>query len=391
MLRMPWLAVVMLACAVALPAQADDSPLKIGILTNLSGPLGTSGQKERDGFLFYVAQHGGKLGGRSIETVTEDIASDPSAAIVKARKLVGSDHVDVILGPNDSATSAAIKSYLTETGVPTLLLGTVDELVNGKNIFRTSFPANPDGFLSGAIAGKAGFRKAITVAPNYNAGQASLDYFEKGFTAAGGKVIQRLMPRLGAPDYGAIISQFSSDADALIIFMTGSDAVRFLKQNADYGNQLPMYGFPVTVDETLLPAEGDSALGFVGAAPYFSSVDTPENKALIESWTKAKPGQAKPSWLEFGGIVAAQVLDAALPNVKGSDKEAIVAAIKQVKIVTAAGPFRFNENNDPISPRYIMQIRKTNGVLGPVVLGVIPEFQPVPALPVWPAGLDLPH
>jgi hypothetical protein len=60
------------------------------------------------------------------------------------------------------------------------------------------------------------------------------------------------------------------------------------------------------------------------------------------------------------GYVMAQVLDAALRKTAGklSDKPALLAAMKQVKLTTPAGTFRFSEKNEPIQPRYIAQVRE---------------------------------
>ena len=93
-----------------------------------------------------------------------------------------------------------------------------------------------------------------------------MTWFEKGFEAAGGKVVQKLLPRLGTPDFGSYIAQIDDSADVGLVFMAGGDAVRFIKQFADYGKKLPLYGFTATVDEAILPAQGKAALGFVGAS-----------------------------------------------------------------------------------------------------------------------------
>jgi branched-chain amino acid transport system substrate-binding protein len=174
-----------------------------------------------------------------------------------------------------------------------------------------------------------------------------------------------------------------------IIFMAGGDAVRFIKQLADYGKKLPLYGFTATVDETLLPAQGKAAIGFVGASFYFSTLQTAENKQFVADYRAAY--NQNPAWFSAGGYIAAQVLDQALqklPNLE--DRDAIVAAIKAVTLTSPAGPFRFDQNNNPIHPRYIMQIREVNGVVQPVILATIPEFKPEPVPPALPPDLVLP-
>ena len=87
-------------------AKAQDS-IKVGVLTELSGPLGTLGMAERDGFSLYVKKAGGKLGGLTVETVVEDTGNDPATALVKARKLFDSDKIDVLLGRRGAAEKVA--------------------------------------------------------------------------------------------------------------------------------------------------------------------------------------------------------------------------------------------------------------------------------------------
>jgi branched-chain amino acid transport system substrate-binding protein len=370
-------------------ARAQDS-IKIGILTELSGPLGTLGMAERDGFLLYLKQADGKLGGRAVETVIEDTGNDPATALAKVHKLVDSDKIDVLLGPMSSASAAAIKMFVSGRGLLCLVQATVDEVSDNKSMFRTTFPATADSFLQGYLAGKAGFKKAVAIAPNFNAGQDAVKWFEAGFEASGGKVLQKLLPRLGTPDFGSIIAQIDAGADVGLIFMAGADAVRFIKQFADYGRKLPLYGFTATVDEAILPAQGAAALGFVGASYYFSTVDTPENRAFVKDWEAAYKG--KPIWQGVSGYVMGQVLGAALKETNGelTDKAALHAAVKGIQLTTPAGRFRFNDKNEPIQPRYISQVREVNGVIQPVVLGTIAEFAPEARPPELPAGLVLP-
>src|SRR5262252_3240139 len=187
-------------------AQAQDW-IKVGVLAELSGPLGTLGMAERDGFLLYLKKANGKLGGLTVETVVEDTGNDPATALVKARKLFDSDKIDVLLGPMSSASAAAIKTLVSGRRLLCLVQATVDEVSDNKSMFRTTFPATADSFLQGYLAGKAGFKKAVAIAPNFNAGQDAVKWFEAGFEVSGGKVLQKLLPRLGTPDFGSIIAQ----------------------------------------------------------------------------------------------------------------------------------------------------------------------------------------
>jgi branched-chain amino acid transport system substrate-binding protein len=386
------LAAALVLAGAAAPVQAAGT-LRLGLLADLSGAFGPSGNGERNGLQIYLEHHGDKLGGLPVEIVTEDTAGDPATALSKARKLIEADKVDVLLGPTSSAAGMAIKTYVVEHQVPTFIESTVDEVLDGKYIFRTTFNGNADAYAAGYLMGKAGFKKAIFLAPNYIAGQTSVANASKAFAATGGTVAQTLLPRIGAPDYGSYIAQLSSDADVAFVFLPGTDGVRFIKQYADFGKKIPLYGPSVTVDEQQLPAEGDAATGFVAISSYFSTIATPENKQLLAWWGESYSGQARPTWQTIGGYIAAEALDRAIATLHGEldDKDALIRSVEGLKLETPLGPFRFDTDHNPISPRYIAQIRNVEGKVQPVVIATIPDYLPNLSPPSLPPGLVLPR
>src|ERR1700722_15002600 len=70
-LRRLTIAAAMLASAGAVTALADE-PLKIGLVTTLSGPQRYAGGDIRDGFNLAVTQGEGKLGGVPVQVLVED-------------------------------------------------------------------------------------------------------------------------------------------------------------------------------------------------------------------------------------------------------------------------------------------------------------------------------
>ena len=374
-------------------APCAEEVLKLGLLAELSGPFAPSGQGERNGLELYLAGHGGKLGGRAVEIIREDTAGDPATAISKLKKLVESDKIDILIGPTSSATGQAIRGYVIEHQLPTLIESTVDEVLDARYIFRTTFRGNADAYAAGYLMAAAGFKRAVFLAPNYIAGQTAIQNAEKGFKENGGVAGQDLLPRIGVPDYGPFIAQFAEDAEVAFVFLPGTDGVRFIKQYADFGKKLPLYGPSVTVDEAQLSTEGKAAEGFTTISSYFSVVDTQENKKLMQVWGKGYQGQEKPTWQTIGGYIAAQILDEALTTLHGKidDKDALLKTIAAIRLETPLGPFRFDADLNPVSPRYVAQIREVDGEMRPVILGTTPPFVPKLAPPQLPPGLTLPR
>lgn len=78
-------------------AHAAD-PLKIGMITTLSGPAGYLGQDIRDGFQLAVDQNKGKLGGAPVELVVEDDSLKPGNARQIADKMLSEQGIKVFTG-----------------------------------------------------------------------------------------------------------------------------------------------------------------------------------------------------------------------------------------------------------------------------------------------------
>ena len=91
---------------------------------------------------------------------------------------------------------------------------------------------------------------------------------------------------LGQLDYSAELSRISaSGADAVFVFLPGGMGVNFVKQfrQAGLADKVKFLS-AFTVDESTLPAQKDAALGFFGGANWAPDLDTPQNKAFVESY-----------------------------------------------------------------------------------------------------------
>lgn len=124
-----------LALAVGLfagTAGADTTPVKIGWLSSLTGPLSSAAVAENQGVKFAVDEinKAGGIDGRKIELITRDTAGDPTKAVNFAQQLVLSEKVDFVIGPVNSGESLATVPILARAGVPNIIIGTVDELTD---------------------------------------------------------------------------------------------------------------------------------------------------------------------------------------------------------------------------------------------------------------------
>lgn len=123
------------AMAGLLVSSQASADLTIGVSMPLTGAAAGLGVPSKNGFALWPAA----IGGEKIRLVILDDASDPAQAAKNARRLVGDDKVDLIIGSSAMAAAAAIADVAAEAQTVQLSTAPV-ELPPGKGgwTFRLS-------------------------------------------------------------------------------------------------------------------------------------------------------------------------------------------------------------------------------------------------------------
>lgn len=107
-------------------------PIRIGWLPSLTGPLATAAIGFDHGVRFAVEEINAKGGiaGRPISLIVRDTASDPTKAVNFAQQLLFSEKINFMLGPVNSGESLATIPIVARAGVPNMVTGAVEELID---------------------------------------------------------------------------------------------------------------------------------------------------------------------------------------------------------------------------------------------------------------------
>ncbi|OZI24996.1 ABC transporter substrate-binding protein [Bordetella genomosp. 7] len=109
------------ACtSLAAAAQAAE-PIKIGLITALSGQSALAGEAISRGLQVAIDEinaAGGLLNGRPVELVRRDDEASPAKGVVAARELIHKEKVAVIFGGLDTPVSLAIVPLVNQAKVP---------------------------------------------------------------------------------------------------------------------------------------------------------------------------------------------------------------------------------------------------------------------------------
>jgi len=103
------------------PLSLAADPIKIGLVTALSGQSAQSGEAITRGLTVAIDEinaKGGLLGGRKLELVRRDDEGNPAKGVVAARELIFKEKVAVIFGGLDTPVSMAIVPIINAEKVP---------------------------------------------------------------------------------------------------------------------------------------------------------------------------------------------------------------------------------------------------------------------------------
>ena len=356
------LAGVLMATAV----QAE--PLKVGMITTLSGGGAGLGIDVRDGFMLAVKQSGDT----EVEVVIEDDQRKPDVAVQLADKLIQSDKVDVLTGIIWSNLAMAVvpsvtaqgKFYLSPNAGPSQLAGKGCH----KNYFNVAWQNDAFYEAAGAWASENGVNSVFLMAPNYPAGQDAVNGFKRMFK---GDVSAEVFTKLGQTDYAAEIAQIkATDADVVFFFLPGGMGISFIKQYAGSGADKPLMGPAFSFDQGILGAVGEAALGVKNTSHWSKDLDNAANKAFVEAF-QAEYGRL-PSLYASQGYDTAQLLLSAKGKANVSDADAFRTALEAADFASTRGDFKFAANHHPIQTIYMREEVKegdvvTNRIVGPAI------------------------
>ncbi len=341
--------------ALAAPAWAQDDTLTVGVLLTLSGPGAVLGEMARDGFLL-AAEEIGDLGGMTTEIVVVDDEQKPDVAANKARELVERNGADIVVGPIFSNIAGAIVQPVTQGGAILISPNAGPSNLAGAEcnpaFFATSYQNDQMHEVMGAHAQAQGFQNVFLLAPNYQAGQDALAGFKKSYT---GGVAGEIFTQMGQLDYSAELAQIAAmQPDAVFAFMPGGMGVNLVRQYRQAGLEGIPFLSAFTVDEATLPAQAEAALGFFAGSNWAPDLDTPENAAFVAAY-EAKYGHV-PGVYAMQGYDAARLIDGALREAGGTDREALIAALEQAPFTSVRGDFSFGPNHFPIQDFYLTKV-----------------------------------
>src|ERR1700732_1585911 len=343
------------------------APIRLGHLNSFTGGIAYAAAVSYNAMELYFDSIDWTIAGRKAEIIKEDDQFNPQVGLQKAKKLIESDKVDLIVGVQASNVALALLNYMKQQKAFYVVSGAGTDAITWDRypyLFRTSISAYQ---LSTPMAGwvydNLG-KEVVTTASDYAGGRDVIAQFKGPYLKRGGKVLKEIWPPLGTTDFSPYLIDIKSiNPPVTYDFMPGADAVRFIAQYHEFGLQekMPLTGFTI-IDSLIIGALGKAALGVISATVYTDTVDNPESRKFVADY-QAKY-HALPDLFSDYGYVAARAVDEAVKLTDGdtSNKDKLAEAMTKVRFNAPRGPFRIDPaTHNPIQDIYVCQVVENAG------------------------------
>jgi branched-chain amino acid transport system substrate-binding protein len=253
--RLGALALVFASAMLAAASAQAQQPLRIGVITFLSGPAaGPFGvpAKNASDLLAEVLNKGGLIpgydkkgfGGRPIELVYVDEAGGPTKVVTEYRNLVERQDVDMIIGVISSGDCLAVAPVAEELKKFTVLFDCatyrIFEEASYKYVFRTTTMATQENVAAVryVVENFPNLKPYSGINPNYAWGQDAWSDFTESMKVLKpqAQIATNVTPKLGAGQYGTEISALlGSGAEIIQNSLWGGDLEAYIMQAAPRG------------------------------------------------------------------------------------------------------------------------------------------------------------
>ncbi|WP_246668115.1 MULTISPECIES: ABC transporter substrate-binding protein [Bradyrhizobium] len=222
-------------------ADAQDAPLKLGVLTDMSSLYADNGgQGSVVAAQMAVDDFGGKVLGRSIEIVASDHQNKADVGAAIARRWFDNEGVEAILDVPNSAVALAVQGIARDKKKLFLATGAATSRLTGDECSLTGIHWTYDTYALSQGTAKAisrlGAKSWFFLSADYSLGAQLEADSRKVIEATGGKFIGAVKHPVNTPDFSSFLLQAqSSKADVIALADAGGDFINAVKQAGEFG------------------------------------------------------------------------------------------------------------------------------------------------------------
>ncbi|TFZ03169.1 ABC transporter substrate-binding protein [Ramlibacter henchirensis] len=230
---------LLMSCQAA--AQISDDVIRIGLITDLSGPyVDVDGPGGVEAIRMAISDLDGQILGKKVELITADHQNKTDIAVSKAREWLDTRAVDAIFAGGASAAVLGISRVTAEKRVPLIVNGAGSSRLTNEDCTPYTVHYAYDTVSLAKVGGAAlvqlGLKSWYFIALDTAFGASTVNDTTTVINASGGKVAGVSRHPANSPDFASYVTQaIASKSQVLALANAGSDAVNAIKSAKEFG------------------------------------------------------------------------------------------------------------------------------------------------------------
>ncbi len=361
------------AAAAGLPvvSRAQADPIKVGILTPLTGAGGNDGPRMLKAMqaVFEEVNKAGGVMGRRITPVIEDDQTNPEAAVRAARKLIEVDKVPVILGTWASAVTAAVAPLCWESKTFIMTVSGADSislLPHQGFLVRTQPTSKLQATAHATYIASMGKRKIGILGIQAPFALSTKEHLDNHMKTVGGSVVSHVIYEKDKPSYRSEIDKvMAAKPDFLYLNGYATDTVVVLRDLWKASIDLPKFCQTYAVPQATLDANPPEVSEGILTGTPSADVDSNAYKLAADrlGLQEVDGFQAQATdWASLAALTIAKAKEANGAAMKDNIRkisqgggQKVYSAVEGLKLLAegkdinyegASGPCDFNEIGD---------------------------------------------
>ncbi len=342
-------------------AIAGEGKIKIGVLTDLSGPAADIGKGSVASAQIAVEEFGGKLLGKDVEVIFGDTGNKADIAAGVARQWIDVDKVDVLVDLGLTNTALAVLPIAADKNKIAIAVAPAGTAITNESCTPTSIHWMYDTYALAAGTSKVlidkGFKDWFFVTTDYSFGHALERDASEFINSHGGRMLSSVRHPFNVSDMSSfMLTAQASKAQVIALANSNNDTVNAIKAARDYGITPKQYIAPLVVYLSTVHGMGlDLAQGLYLTEGFYWDQD--DRARAFAAKFKAKTN-SMPGSLPAGTYSAVLNYLKAIQAAGTDDTAAVLKQLRSAKIDDAViRNGRIREDGRLVHDMYVFQVK----------------------------------
>lgn len=267
-----------------------DQPVRIAVLTDMSGPYAPLIASNVEAARMAVDDFGGNVLGKPIEFFYRDFQLKPELANQMASELYEKHKVDAIFDCPNSTAALAVSHKAKQNKKLFFSVSSGTTRHSGRDCNRYTFDWCYNTYMQATAVGlwaadHIGTRW-FAITADYEWGHDLLRHFKQALEKRGGQFLGNEMAQLGTPDFShQLLNAKKAQPDVLLMLNAGRDSITAVNEAVRMGLKNNVAIIQPSLCITSLKEAGTNAYaGDYGAVSWYWEIDRPGVKEFVDQW-----------------------------------------------------------------------------------------------------------